>query len=325
MTVSLADIEAAARRLSGHALATPLIASRAIDAALGARVLFKPETRQRVGAFKFRGAYNRLAQMSAGERARGVVAFSSGNHGQGVALAARMLGMRAVIVMPRDAPTIKIEATRGHGADIVLYDRSRDDRAKIAAQIAAERGATLVPAFDDRDVIAGQGTVGLELFQEARAMGVALDWVLCPLGGGGLTAGIATAFEALSPATRIAGVEPAAYDDTARSLAAGERLTVRPDTRSLCDALEAPTPGEVTFPILQRTGVTALRVTDAEIADAVRQASSALDMVVEPSGAAGLAALLAGKVDVRGKHVGVVLSGGNVDPELHARLARGRE
>jgi threonine dehydratase len=242
MSVTVADIEAAAGRLAGHAVVTPLIESPALNERLGGRVLIKPETLQRVGAFKFRGAYNRLVQLTPQERKGGVVAFSSGNHAQGVALAARLLGMPAVIVMPADAPAVKVEATRGYGAEIRLYDRLTEDREAIAAQIAAERGAVVVPAFDDPHVIAGQGTVGLELARQAKALGATLDLVLCPVGGGGLVAGVSTALKALSPSTRIIGVEPALFDDTARSLAAGARITLTPTARSLCDALESPAP-----------------------------------------------------------------------------------
>ncbi|WP_309645594.1 threonine/serine dehydratase [Phenylobacterium sp.] len=321
MSVTLADIEAAAIRLKGQAVETPLMESPALNDRLGRRVLIKPETLQRVGAFKFRGAYNRLVQLSAEERARGVVAFSSGNHAQGVALAARLLGMPALIVMPSDAPGVKVEATRGYGAEIKLYDRLTEDRVAIADQIAAERGCVVVPAFDDPDIIAGQGTVGLELVRQAQALGVTFDVVTCPIGGGGLLAGVSTAVKALSPSTAIIGVEPAGFDDTLRSLRKGERVTLTPSTRSLCDALESPAPGALTFPVLQKTVADVALVTDAEVASAMRYAFSVLKLVVEPGGSVGLAALLAGKVAFDGV-TGLVLSGGNVDPELFARVLR---
>jgi threonine dehydratase len=325
MSISFADIEAAAGRLEGHAVRTPLIESPALNERLGLRVLIKPETLQRVGAFKCRGAYNRLAQMSADERRRGVVAFSSGNHAQGVALAARLLGMPALIVMPSDAPAVKVEATRGYGAEVRFYDRLTESREAISAAAAAERGAIVVPAFDDPHIIAGQGTVGLELFHQAEALGARLDVAIAPVGGGGLMAGTSLALRTLSPRTAMVGVEPAGFDDTLKSLRAGSRQVMKPTTRSLCDALESPAPGELTFPILQKTLADIAVVTDAEVADAMRLAFQMLKLVVEPGGAVGLAALLAGKVAVArpGATVGLVLSGANVDPELFARVLRG--
>ena len=324
MSVTFADIEAAAGRLKGHALETPLIESPALNERVGLRVLIKPETLQRVGAFKFRGAFNRLVQLSAGERARGVVAFSSGNHAQGVALAAKLLGLPAMIVMPADAPTVKVEATRGYGAEIRFYDRLTDSREAIAAEIARERGSVVVPAFDDPHIIAGQGTVGLEMVRQAEAMGASLDVVSAPISGGGLIAGIATAVKALSPRTAIVGVEPEGFDDTLKSLQTGERVVMKPETRSLCDALESPFPGEITFAIMRATVADVATVTDAEVAEAMRFAFSVLKLVVEPGGAASLAALLAGKIDMfEGSTLGVVLSGGNVDPEQYARVLRG--
>lgn len=323
MSVTLADIEAAAARLAGHAVETPLIESPALNDRLGRRVLIKPETLQRVGAFKFRGAYNRLSQLSAEEAKRGVVAFSSGNHAQGVALAAKLLGMPAIIVMPADAPSVKVEATRGYGAEIKLYDRLTESREEIAAAIGAERGAVTVPAFDDLDVIAGQGTVGLELVRQGQTRGVTFDTVISPVGGGGLLAGVSTAVKALSPNTAIVGVEPAGFDDTLRSLQKGERIVTKPTTRSLCDALESPAPGLLTFPVLQKTVADVTVVTDTEVAEAMRYAFSVLKVVVEPGGSVGLAALLAGKVKTFGADTtGLVLSGGNVDPEVFARVLR---
>ncbi|MDO8800547.1 threonine/serine dehydratase [Phenylobacterium sp.] len=321
MSVTLADIQAAAARLKGHVVETPLIESPALNDRLGRRVLIKPETLQRVGAFKFRGAYNRLVQLDAAQRKAGVVAFSSGNHAQGVALAAKLLGVPALIVMPADAPAVKVEATRGYGAEIRLYDRLTEDRVAIAAEIAAQRGSVVVPAFDDLDIIAGQGTVGLELVTQAKALGVSFDVVVAPVGGGGLMAGVSTAVKALSPSTALVGVEPAGFDDTLRSLQAGSRQTLKPVTRSLCDALESPAPGELTFPVLQQTLADIAVVSDAEVADAMRCAFAILKLVVEPGGAVGLAALLAGKVKAWGDGTtGLVLSGGNVDPALFAEI-----
>jgi len=323
LPVTLVDVEAAAQRLAGVAVETPLIESPALNARLGAQVLIKPETLQRVGAFKFRGAYNRLVQLSPEERRRGVVAFSSGNHAQGVALAARLLEIPAVIVMPRDAPAVKVEATRGYGAEIRLYDRLSESREAIAAAIAAERGAVVVPAFDDPHIIAGQGTVGLELVQQAEARGARIDLALAPVSGGGLLAGMSLALRAREPEAEIWGVEPAGFEDLRLSLEAGRRVTIKPAGRSLCDALESPFPGELTFPILAHNLAGAVAVTDAEVAAAMRYAFSTLKLVVEPGGAAGLAALLAGKVPAQGRTVGLVLSGGNVDPELFGRVIRG--
>jgi threonine dehydratase len=323
LACSLADIEAAAGRLKGVAVETPLIESPALNERLGARVLIKPETLQRVGAFKFRGAYNRLVQLTPEQRRRGVVAFSSGNHAQGVALAAKLLGVPALIVMPADAPKVKAEATKGYGAEVRFYDRLTESREKIAAAIAAERGAVVVPAFDDPHVIAGQGTAGLELVRQAEARGATLDLVISPCSGGGLLAGVATAVKALSPTTALIGVEPAGYDDTLKSLQAGARTPMTPTHRTLCDALETPCPGELTFPIVQRHVADVAVVTDAEVAEAVRYAFSVLKLVVEPGGSAGLAALLAGKVPTAaGGTVGLILSGGNVDPDQFGAILR---
>ena len=324
LAASLADIEAAAQRIKGVAVETPLIESPALNDRLGRRVLIKAETLQRVGAFKFRGAYNRLVQLTPDERKRGVVAFSSGNHAQGVALAAKLLGVPALIVMPADAPKVKADATAGYGAEVKFYDRLTESREKIAAAISEERGAVLVPAFDDPHIIAGQGTAGLEMVRQAQALGATFDLVISPCSGGGLLAGVATAVKALSPTTRLVGVEPAGYDDTRTSLKAGVRTPLTPTHRTLCDALETPCPGELTFPILQATVSDVAVVSDAEVAEAVRYAATVLKLVVEPGGSAGLAALLAGKPEVAdGATVGLVLSGGNIDPEQFARILRG--
>jgi threonine dehydratase len=322
-SVTFADIEAAAERIKGHAVETPLIESPALNERLGARVLLKLETLQRVGAFKFRGAYNRLVQLNAEERKRGVVAFSSGNHAQGVALAARLLGVPAIIVMPSDAPKVKVEATRGYGAEVRFYDRLKESREAIAAAIAAERGSVVVPAFDDPHIMAGQGTVGLEMVRQARELGAEFDLALAPISGGGLIGGLSEAIKTLSPKTQVWGVEPALFDDTRQSLEAGERVTIKPQGRSLCDALESPAPGEITFPLMKKNLAGAVGITDAEVAEAMRYAFSTLKLVVEPGGSVGLAALLTGKVPCAGKTVGVVLSGGNVDPDQFAQVIRG--
>ncbi|MFA7264676.1 MAG: threonine/serine dehydratase [Caulobacter sp.] len=322
-TVTFADIEAAAARIAGLAVKTPLIENPALNARLGARVLLKPETLQHAGAFKFRGAMNKIAQLTAEERARGVVACSSGNHAQGVALVARMLGAPAVIVMPADAPAMKVANTRGYGAEVIHYDRYSDDRDAITREISATRGMTIVWPFDDADIVAGQGTVGLELVGQARDLDATPDVVLTPVGGGGLAAGVSTAVKHLTPEAKVYGVEPLAFDDTARSIVSGRREKIDPAARSICDALQTPSPGEITFPINQRTLDGVLTVTDAQVAEAIRYAYTTLKLVVEPGGIVGLAALLAGELDVSGQTVGVVLSGGNIDPALFSRILAG--
>jgi threonine dehydratase len=308
-------VVAAAGRLRGVAHRTPAITSRTLDARVGAQAFLKAESLQRMGAFKFRGAYNRLAQLGAAERAGGVVAFSSGNHAQGVALAAQLLGIPAAIVMPTDAPAAKLAATRGYGAEVVLYDRLREDRAALAAGLARERGATLVPPFDDPAVIAGQGTAALELIEDVGA----LEVLLVCLGGGGLLSGCALAAGRLAPGIAIWGVEPATGDDWVQSLARGERVTI-PVPATIADGMQTTAPGELTFPIVRALCAGVVTVTDDEIREAMRFAFERLKLVVEPSGAAALAALLFGKVDVRGKRVGVTISGGNVDRATFAAL-----
>ncbi len=311
------DVVRAAERLAGVAVHTPLLRSDVLDALTGGRILLKPEVLQRTGSFKIRGAYNRLKQLVETGRAEGgVVAFSSGNHAQGVAAAAGLLGMKAAIVMPSDAPALKIENTRRLGGEIILYDRWTEDREAISARIAAERGATLVPSFDDAGVIAGQGTVGLELAADTKAMGLSLDAVYVPASGGGLAAGIGLAVDT---ATAVHTVEPADCDDHARSLAAGTILRNDPAARSICDALLAPMPGHVTFALNRNRLAGGVTATDDEVLRAMAFAFNTLKLVVEPGGAVALAALLAGRIDARGRTVGIVLSGGNVEAELFAR------
>jgi threonine dehydratase len=310
-----ADVVAAAARLHGVANHTPVITSRTLDERTGARVFAKAENFQRVGAFKFRGAYNRLAQFDERERNAGVVAFSSGNHAQGVALAANLLGMPATIVMPTDAPAAKLAATQTYGAKVVLYDPLRTDRAEIAREIAAENGATLVQPYDDPAIIAGQGTTALELIEETGD----LDVLLVCTGGGGLLAGCALAATERFPAIAVYGVEPQAGDDWVRSLASGERITIPlPDT--IADGMRTQAPGELTFPIVRALCAGVVTVTDNELRDAMRFAFERLKIVVEPSGAAALAAALFAKVPVCGKRVGLTISGGNVDASTFARL-----
>jgi threo-3-hydroxy-L-aspartate ammonia-lyase len=312
---SFDDVVQAARRLDGVAHRTPAITSATLDARTGARVYAKAENLQRMGAFKFRGAYNRLVQLDAAQRAGGVVAFSSGNHAQGVALAAQLLGMPAAIVMPLDAPAAKLDATRGYGAEVVLYDRLTEDRAEIARRLAVERNATLVPPYDDPAIIAGAGTAVLELIQTVGE----LDVLVVCTGGGGFLAGSALAATGLAPGIAIYGVEPEAGDDWVQSLARNERVTIPvPDT--IADGMQTTSPGELTFPIVQALCAGVVTVSDGELRDAMRFAFERLKLVIEPSGAAALAAVLAGRVDVRGKRVGITISGGNVDAATFARL-----
>ena len=313
MRLALKDIEQAARRLQGVAVTTPLLQSAVLNQRCHGRVLLKPENLQHIGAFKFRGAYNRLCQLDRQARSRGVVAFSSGNHAQGVAYAARLLDIPATVVMPTDAPDIKLSGTRQLGANVILYDRHRQSREQIAAQQAQDTGATLVPAFDDADIISGQGTVGLELIQQGRQLAMLPELVLSPCGGGGLLAGVATAVQALSPTTRIYGVEPELFDDHWRSRQAGERVTIDGTAPTLCDALMATTPGELTWSINSRLVVDFLRVTEAQVQHAISFAFRYLKLVVEPGGAVALAAILHRKIDVAGSCCCVILSGGNMD------------
>jgi threonine dehydratase len=315
-----ADVDAAARRLAGVALHTPLLTSATLDTMTGGRVFLKAETLQHTGSFKFRGAYNRLAAIPPEQRAGGVVAFSSGNHAQGVAAAARLLGMPCVIVMPHDAPRGKRERTAALGAEVVLYDRTRDDREAIAADIAARRGAILVPPYDDALIIAGQGTAGLEIVDDLSVLGLVPDVVVVTASGGGLTAGIALAISARVPAVKLYTAEPQGFDDHARSFRSGQREQNAALSGTICDALMARMPGELTFAINRALVGAGVVASDDEVAAAVAFAFYELKLVVEPGGAVALAALMTGKVDVTGKVAVAVLSGGNVDPELFSRL-----
>jgi len=317
-----ADVRAAAGRLEGVVRRTPLVADTSLDAATGGRVLLKLEPLQHTGSFKARGAYNRLVQLDAPGRAAGVVAFSSGNHAQGVAWSARRLGIPATIVMPADAPKAKLDNTRALGAEVVTYDRERESREEIAARLAAQRGATLVPSFDDPHIIAGQGTVGLEIMEQAAGIGVLPDDVVVCCSGGGLVSGCALAVKDLSPEARIYTAEPEAFDDARRSLAAGRRERNAAGGRSICDALLAPSPGELTFALMQRLLAGGLAVSDDEVRRAMAWAWRELKVVVEPGGAVALAALLAGRLDARGRTVAVVVSGGNVDAALYCEALR---
>ncbi|MFG1402315.1 threonine ammonia-lyase [Xanthobacter sediminis] len=313
-----ADVDAAALRLKGVAVRTPLVFSPVLSDRVGARVFLKPETLQRTGSFKFRGAYNRIVQIPPEKRGAGVVACSSGNHAQGVAAAARLPGMPAVIVMPHDAPALKRERTLALGAQVVGYDRATEDRDAIARAIAAERGAVMVPPYDDPDVIAGQGTVGLEIMEDLEAQGLSPDLVATNASGGGLVAGISLAVKARAPGARVVACEPKGFEDHARSFRSGVRERNAAPTGSFCDALLAPTPGEITFAITRDLVGEAEAADDTEVARAVAYAFTELKLVVEPGGAVALAALLEGRLKAAGTVV-IVLSGGNVDAETFTR------
>ena len=319
---SIEDVQAAAARLKGHAVRTPLLRNAMLDILTGGTILLKPEMLQHIGAFKFRGAYNRLIQIAAADRPKGVVAWSSGNHAQGVALAARLIGLPATIIMPNDTPAMKLANTRALGARVRLYDRYSENREAIGKSIAEETGATIVPPYDDRDVMAGQGTLGLEIVEDAAVLGLAIDDAVVCCGGGGLIAGTSTAIKALSPGTRVWAAEPATHDDTRRSLELGSRVANDPAARSICDAILTPTPGKITFPVNRVRLAGGLAVTDEEVLDAVAFARDVLKLIVEPGGAVALACVLSGKIETQGKVIAVVLSGGNVDPEVLAKARR---
>ncbi|MCH7864597.1 MAG: threonine/serine dehydratase [Proteobacteria bacterium] len=312
------DVVAAAEQIAGHAVITPLLESPLLNEKLGGRLLIKAECLQRSGAFKFRGAYNRISRLSDEERKAGVVAFSSGNHAQGVAMVARMLGVPAVIVMPTDAPVIKLANTRAYGAEVVMYDRETESREEIGERLAAERGSTLVPSYDDPFIIAGQGTVGLEIAAQAREMEIKLDAVIVPTGGGGLISGCALALSKECPDVQLFTAEPEGFDDTVRSLAAGKRVANEPGGKTFCDALVLAMPGALTFSINEQLLTGGFSVSDADTAGAMKAAFGFFKLVVEPGGAVALAAVLSGGYDVRGKIVAVICSGGNVDPGVFA-------
>jgi threonine dehydratase len=313
--VTFDQVVAAAARLDGVAHKTPVLTSRTLDERTGTQAFLKCENFQRMGAFKFRGAYNRLAQMTPDERKRGVVSFSSGNHAQGVALAAHLLGISATIVMPKDAPQAKLDATRGYGAEIILYDRAEEDRDLIARQIRDERGATLVPPYNDAHIIAGQGTSALELMQEVPN----LDIILVPTGGAGLLSGTAVAAHGIDPKIAVYGVEPENGNDVQQSLAAGMIVKI-PVPKTIADGMMTQSPGDITFSHVQRYARGVVTVSDDEIKEAMRFAFERMKLVIEPSGASSLAALLFGRTEQKGKRVGVIISGGNVDPKMFASI-----
>lgn len=316
---TFADVQAAARRLEGITIRTPLLENERVNRKLGGRLFIKAECLQRTGSFKLRGAYNFLASMSEADRARGVVGWSSGNHAQGLAEAARLLGVKATIVMPADAPALKVANTRASGAEIVLYDRVKDSREEIGQGIAAKTGATIVPPYDHPWILTGQGTTGIEIAEQAKALGVTLDAVAAPCSGGGLATGVALGVKGISPTTTVHAGEPAGFDDLARSLIAGTKQKNEKLSGSICDALLAPTPGDLTFPLAQQVLGPGLVVTDEEVLDAMELAFREFKLVVEPGGAVALAAALTGKLPVKGRAVAVVCSGGNVD---HATFKR---
>jgi len=320
----IAQIRAAAARAKGHVRQTPLLSAPALDDIAGRRVFAKAEVLQLTGSFKFRGAWSAVSNLPPAERAKGVLAFSSGNHAQGVAYAAALHGVQATIIMPADAPQAKIDNTRFYGAEVILYDRKGgEDRNVIGARLQEERGLPLIKPFDNADVIAGQGTCGLEIAQQAREAGIEQAEVLACCGGGGLSAGIALALEADAPRMRLRTVEPEGFDDTARSLAAGEICRNTGPEAGLCDAIVTPAPGQLTFPILNRLAGAGIVVSDDEVRAAMRAAYAHLKLVVEPGGAVALAAALYHGAELEGDTAIVTLSGGNVDPDLFADILRG--
>ena len=316
---TFADVQAAARRLDGVTIRTPLLENERVNRAVGGRLFIKAECLQRTGSFKLRGAYNFLAAMSEADRAKGVVGWSSGNHAQGLAEAARLLGVKATIVMPSDAPALKVANTKASGAEVILYDRVKDSREEIGQGIAAKTGATIVPPYDHPWILTGQGTAGIEIAEQAKALGVTLDAVAAPCSGGGLATGVALGVKGISPTTSVHAGEPAGFDDLARSLATGTKQKDEKLSCSICDALLAPTPGDVTFPLAQKVLGPGLVVSDDEVLDAMELAFREFKLVVEPGGAVALAAALTGKLPVKNRAVAVVCSGGNVDHETFKR------
>ena len=316
------DVRAAAERLEGIAVRTPLLESERLNDRAGARVLLKCEMFQPIGAFKVRGAWNMISRISESVIRNGVVAYSSGNHAQAVAWVALRHGTSATIVMPKDAPRVKIANTERLGAEIVLYDRNNEDREAIAAEIAERTGATVVPPYDQPEVIAGQGTVALEAMEQMAKLGVTPDTVVVPCSGGGLIAGCAIAVKDAAPNAQVLAAEPENFDDTARSLEAGERVFNEQGHTSICDALLVPTPGKITFEILRRLVSSGIAVTETEVREAVRSAFFDAHLVVEPGGAVGLAGLLSGRIQAAGENVCIVLSGGNIDRALFTEILR---
>ena len=324
-TPSYQSVRDAAAQLRGIAFRTPLLESPALNEKLGARLFLKCETLQHTGSFKFRGAYNTVSRLSAEQKAAGVIAYSSGNHAQGVALSAKMLGIPATILMPEDSPAIKLNNTRGYGAMVVTYDRYHQSREEIGEKIAKENNLTLIKPYDNYFVISGQGTVGMEVAEQLKEQNAKADICTSPAGGGGLVAGVSLALRELSPATKIYSAEPEYFDDTCRSLAAGKRISNEDGHHSICDAIVTPTPGEITFGINKRALSGGLVVSDEETKAAMRAAFHYFKCVIEPGGAVALAALLSGKQDIEGKTVVAIASGGNVDPALYSDILNERD
>ena len=324
LPITPADIDAAAERLKGIAHRTPALTSRTADAATGAKLFFKCENLQRMGAFKFRGAYNSLAQFTPEQRRAGVVAFSSGNHAQAVALSAQLMRMPAVIIMPTDAPAAKIAATKGYGADVVLYDRYKEDREAIGRKLAGERGMTLIPPFDHPHVMAGQGTAARELFEQVREQdGGSLDTLVVCLGGGGLLSGSAVAARAVAPNCRVHGVEPEAGNDVQQSLARGEIVKI-PVPQTLADGAQTQAAGQLTFAVIRALVAGVATVSDTQLVRTMRFFAERMKLVVEPTGCLAAAAVLEGAIDVRGQRVGVIVSGGNIDVARYGELLAAR-
>ncbi len=312
---TLESIKAASERIESHIVKTPVLRCEELEQRIGGTVLIKPEVLQNSGSFKYRGAMNRVLQMSEEQRQAGIVAWSSGNHALALSTVARQLGIQVTILMPQEAPRTKIDGVKANGGTVRLYDKTLEVREEIGAQIASETGALIIPPYDDIDVVTGQATVGYELAQQAAELNLSMDIALASCSGGGLIAGFASAVKRLSPETAVYSVEPADFDDMARSLKSGKHEKNQADVSSICDALLVPTPGEITFDIAQQVLAGGISVSDDEVIEAIRFAYKYLKLVVEPGGAVPLAALLAGKLDIQGKTVGIVLSGGNVDAD----------
>ena len=320
MPISANGIRDAATRIDGHAIRTPLIENEMLNERTGGRILLKAEVLQHCGSFKFRGAFNRLSQLTPDERKRGVLAWSSGNHAQGVARAAKFFNTPAVIIMPNDAPALKMEKVRAYGAQIITYDRYSEDREAIGRPLAEEKGYALAPSYDHQDIIEGQGTVALEAAQQAEAIGARFDdFVIC-CGGGGLTAGCATILADISPQTRVVIAEPEGFDETWASIKTGERQHADITRHTQCDAIATPTPGKLTLPIMERLVKAGATLDEDAVNQAIVFAFKYLKLVLEPGGAVALAAILSGKIDTRGRTIGVTLSGGNIDPALFAQI-----
>lgn len=318
--VTAAGVRAAARRIAGAAVMTPLLENEWLNARTGGRILMKAETLQHGGSFKFRGAMNRLSLLTDAEKARGVLAWSSGNHAQGVARAARLFGVRSVIVMPKDAPALKAAQVKAYGGEIVFFDRYTEDREEIGRRIADENGYALAPSYDHVDIIEGQGTLALEAAQQASAVDATFDAFVVCCGGGGLASGCATILGEISPATKIFIAEPEFYDEFQRSIAAGQRLRADVSKKTICDAIATPTPGEITFDILKSRVAGGVSLTDDEVAETLAWAFKYLKLVLEPGGAVALAAVYHRKIETKGRTIGVTLSGGNIDPPLFASI-----